>query len=195
MSVPHPVYRTLVRLYPEEFRREYTDDLVQQFDDLIADHGIRAAWGRTALDLAVTVPRYRLEIIMNEHQSATTITLVFGLIAAAGVASVLTGFYPGALLLLVALVLAVAQRSTVARALRSPDPDRRRRRLQTAAALTVVFVVSFVAYLMLIGDTWTTRETVIAIIGNAAMIGAIGFLAAGLLTPKTSKPPQHNRAI
>ena len=42
------------------------------------------------------------------------------------------------------------------------------------------------AYLLLIGDSWTTRETVLAIIGNAALIGAIGFLAAGLLTPKTS---------
>ena len=92
MPVPHPIYRTLVRLYPAEFRRDYTDDLVQHFDDLIAHHGIPAAWGRTALDLAVTVPRYRLEKIMNEHQSATTITVVFGLIAAAGVASVLTGF-------------------------------------------------------------------------------------------------------
>ena len=195
MALPHPVYRTLVRLYPGEFRREYTADLVQQFDDLIADHGIRAAWGRTALDLAVTIPRYRLEKIMNEHQSATTITVVFGLIAAAGVASVLTGFYPGASLLLVALVLAVAQRSTIARALRAPDADRRRRRLLTAAVLAVVFVASFVAYLIVIGDAWTTRETVIAIVGNGAMIGAIGFLAAGLLTPKTPKPPQHNPAI
>ena len=92
-------------------------------------------------------------------------------------------------------MLAVAQRSTIARALRAPDNQRRRRRLQTAAVLAVVFVLSYVAYLALIGDTWTTRETVIAIIGNAALIGAIGFLAAGLLTPKTPKPPQHNPAI
>ena len=91
--------------------------------------------------------------------------------------------------------LAVAQGSTIARALRAPDTKSRRRRLQTAGVLAVVFVASFAAYLALIGDAWTTRETVIAIGGNAAMIGAIGFLAAGLLTPKSPKPPQHNRAI
>jgi hypothetical protein len=49
--------------------------------------------------------------------------------------------------------------------------------------------------LLLIGDTWTTRETVLAIIGNAAMIGAIGFLAAGLLTPRTSERHQPNGTI
>ncbi len=71
----------------------------------------------------------------------------------------------------------------------APDPHRRRRRLQTAAVLGVVFVASFVAYLMLIGDTWSTRDTVLAIIGNAAMIGAVGFLAAGLLTPQQTARP------
>ena len=195
MSAAHPIYHTLVRLYPKAFRDAYGDDLVQHFDGLVADRGVRAAWGRTALDLAVTIPRYRLETIMNERHSANTISIAVGLVAAAGVASVLVGLYPGALLLVVALVLAVAQRSAIARALRAADPDRRRRRLQTAAVLGVVFVASFVAYLMLIGDTWSTRETVLAIIGNAAMIGAVGFLAAGLLTPKTSEQHQHNGAM
>ena len=189
MSGAHPIYHALVRLYPKAFRDAYGDDLVQHFDDLVADRGIRAAWGRTALDLAVTIPRYRLETIMNERHSATTISVTVGLLAAAGVASMLVGLYPGALLLVVALVLAIAQRSAIARALRAPDPHRRRRRLQTAAVLGVVFVASFVAYLMLIGDTWSTRDTVLAIIGNAAMIGAVGFLAAALLTPKTNSRP------
>jgi hypothetical protein len=187
MSVAHPIYRTLVRLYPKTFRDTYGDDLVQHFDDLVADRGTRAAWGRTALELAVTGPRYRLETIMNERHSANTITVIAGLLAAAGVASLFTDLYPGGLLLLVvALVLAIAQRSAIAHALRTPDPQRRRRRLRIAAGLGVVFVASFIAYLMLIGESWTTRETVLAIIGNAAMIGAVGFLAAGLLTPKAA---------
>jgi hypothetical protein len=188
MADAHPIYHTLVRLYPKAFRDAYGDDLVQHFDDLVADRGIGAAWGRTALDLAVTVPRYRLETIMNDRHSATTISVAVGLVAAAGVASILVGLYPGALLVVVAAALAIAQRSAIARAMRAPDSHRRRRRLRTAAVLGVVFVSSFVAYLMLIGDTWSTRETVLAIIGNAAMIGAVGFLAAGLLTPKA---PQH----
>jgi hypothetical protein len=186
MSDPHPIYRTFVRLYPKTFRDTYGDDLVQHLDDLVADRGTRAAWSRTALDLAVTIPRYRLETIMNERHSANTITVTAGLLAATGVAGILVGLYPGGLLLVVALALAIAQRSAIARTLRAPDLHRRRRRLQTAAVLAVICVASFIVYLMLIGDTWTTRETVLAIIGNAAMIGAVAFLAAGLLTPKTS---------
>jgi hypothetical protein len=194
MSAAHAIYRNLVRLYPREFRQEFGDDVVQHFDDLVAERGLRVAYGRTALDLAVTLPRYRLETIMNERHSATTISIVVGSLAAAGVAGVLTGIYPGALLLVVAVVVAVTQRSAIARALRAPDADRRRHRLHTAAVLAVVCVTSYVVYLMVIGDTWTTRETVLAIIGNAAMIGAVGFLAAGLLTPKTSEPHPRNRA-
>jgi hypothetical protein len=193
MSAPHPIYRSLVRLYPREFRREYGDDLAQHFDDLVAERGVPAAWRRTALDVAVTVPRYRLETIMNERHSANTISIIIGLVAAAGVASLLVDIYLGPLLLVVAVVLAVAQRSAIARSLRAADSDGRRRRLRTAAVLAVVFIASFVAYLLLIGDTWTTRETVLAVIGNAAMIGAVGFLAAGLLTPKTHEPHPHNR--
>jgi hypothetical protein len=134
-----------------------------------------------------------LETIMNERHSANTISIIIGLVAAAGVASLLVDIYLGPLLLVVAVVLAVAQRSAIARSLRAADSDGRRRRLRTAAVLAVVFIASFVAYLLLIGDTWTTRETVLAVIGNAAMIGAVGFLAAGLLTPKTHEPHPHNR--
>jgi hypothetical protein len=197
MSGAHPIYHTLVRLYPKAFRDAYGDDLVQHFDGLVADRGIRAAWGRTALDLAVTVPRNRLETIMNERHSAATIGVVVGLLAAAGIATLVVdvGLYVGGLLLLVALALAIAQRSAIARALRTPDPHRRRRRLQTAAVLWGIFVASFVAYVLLIGDTWSTRETVLAIIGNAAMIGAVGFLAAGLLTPKANERHQHHGAM
>jgi hypothetical protein len=195
MAGSHPIYHALVRLYPRAFRDAYGDDLVQHLEDLVTDRGIRAAWGRTALDLAVTVASYRLETIMSERHSATIITVAVGLLAAAGVVSTLVGLFPGALLLVVAGALAVAQRSAIARAVRAPDPHRRRRRLRTAAVLGVVFVASFVAYLILIGDTWSTRDTVLAITGNAAMIGAVGFLAAGLLTPKTYERHQHNEAL
>ncbi len=58
MAAPHPLYRSLVRLYPSAFRHEYGDDLVAHFADLVADRGARAARARTALDLAITIPRY-----------------------------------------------------------------------------------------------------------------------------------------
>jgi hypothetical protein len=98
---------------------------------------------------------------------------------------VLIGLYPGLVLLFAALALAIAQRSTLARAIRTPDSNRRRRRLGIAAVLALVCVVSLVAYYRLIGDEWTVRETVLTAIGSITMIGAIIFLIVGLLTPRS----------
>lgn len=179
------LYPSLVRLYPSAFRREYGDDLVQHFADLAADRGARAAWTRTGLDLAITIPRYHLERIMTEQHSATTLNIAIGLLATAGLASAMTGVAPGMVLFVAAVALAVTQRSTLARALRVPDSRLRHRRLRIGAVLAGVFVTSYVVYSLLIGDTWTVRETVLAIIGTLAMFGAIGFLVAGLLTPRT----------
>jgi hypothetical protein len=191
MAGPHPLYRSLVCLYPGAFRREYGEDLVAHYADLVADRGPRAARIRTALDLAITIPRYHLEHVMTEQHSATTLSIVIGLFALGGLASLMTGLYPGMVLFVVAVVLAVAQRSTLARALRVPDSNLRRRRLWTAAVLGVVSVASYVVYMLLIGDSWTARETVLSIIGTLAMVGAPGYLIAGLLTPRT---PDHRIA-
>ena len=123
---------------------------------------------------------------MNERHSATSISVAAGLLAAAGIASSLIGINPGSLLLVAAVVLTITQRSAITRALRAPVINRRRRRLTIAAELAGIFVASFIAYLALIGDTWSTRETVLAVLGYAAMIGPVGFLVAGLLTPATA---------
>ena len=185
MAAPHRIYRSLVRLYPREFRHEYGEDLVAHYDDLLHDRGARAARARTALDLAITIPRYHLEHVMTEQHSAIALTIAIGGFAAGGFLSLLTGVYPGILFFAVAAVLAVAQRSTLARALRVPNSNLRRRRLQTAAVLGALFVALYVVYLATIGDTWTTRETVLASVGTLSMFGAVGFLIAGLLTPRT----------
>ena len=71
MAARTRVYRSLVRLYPSAFRHEYGEDLVAHYADLVADRGARAARTRTALDLAITVPRYHLEHVMTEQHSAT----------------------------------------------------------------------------------------------------------------------------
>ncbi len=102
---------------------------MQHFADLVTDRGARAAWTRTGVDLIVTIPRYRLENIMTEQHSATILHLAITLLAAGGVLSLLTGLGPGLALLLAAVVLAVSQRSTLAHAIRTPDTNRRRRRL------------------------------------------------------------------
>jgi hypothetical protein len=186
MTAParHRVYRACIYLYPSTFRHHYRDDLVQLFDDLVADRGLPRASVRTGLDLIITVPNYRLEGIMNKQHTATALAVTIWLLAAAGVVALLIGVYPGLVLLGAAGVLAVAQRSTLGRALRTPVTGLRRRRLTISAVLAVVFFVCAVLYLMLIGDEWTTRETMLSGVGTLAMIGAPIFLVVGLLTPK-----------
>ncbi len=188
MPSPHLLYRSLVRLYPRGFRNHYGDDLVAHFADLVADRGARAAWTRTGVDLIVTVPRYQLEAIMNEQHSVTSVNIVITLLAAGGVLSVLTDLYPalvGLVLLVAALALAFSQRSTLARAIRTPDSNRRRRRLGTGGVLTVVFLASYISLYNPSRDRWAGGEQALIAIGVLAMVGAIVFLIAGLLTPRT----------
>ncbi|HVF53802.1 MAG TPA: hypothetical protein VNC78_09395 [Actinomycetota bacterium] len=189
------VYRSLLRLYPAGFRGHYGDDLVQHFADLVEHRGVRAAWTRTGIDLLVTVPRYRLERVMNEQKSATTISITIALLVAAAAVGVLTGLFPGLLFVVLAVGLAVAQRSTLARAIRTPDSDRRHHRLVTSAVLAIVSIAAITTYYMVIGDKWTVRETILTLIGTPAMVGAVVYLIAGLLTPRSPNGiPAHPTA-
>ena len=183
----HGLYRILLRLYPRSFRSRYGDDLVLHFADLVADRGARAAWARTAVDLVVTVPRYRLEAVMSDQHSSRAIAVLIGLLVAGAIASVLTGVGSPLLLLLAACGLALAERTALARSIRMLDPDRRRHRFVVAATSAAVFVVCYAVFEMVVGDTWTVRETVLTIIGMAALFCAVGFLIAGLLTPRTGR--------
>ena len=178
----HRVYRALTCLYPRDFRNHYRDDLVQHHADLIGERGTAAAWTRTALDLLVTVPRYHLETIMDNRHSSTTLNVTIGLIATAGAVCFVVGLYPGVVLIAIALVIAVTQRTALARAINAPLRDHRRRnRLITAAVLAAVFGV-MVADALRTAD-WGNKAIVYNIIGLPALIGAVAFLIAGLITP------------
>lgn len=189
MSTAPAVYRALIRLYPRDFRDRYRDDLVQSFADLVDDRGARAAWARTAVDLIVTVPRYRLEAIMTERHSTTTLSVTIAVLAAAGLLSVPVGFYPGIVLLPVAGALAVAQRSTLARAIRTPDSNRRRRRLTIAGVLAVSCVVATTIFVLDVRgeEHWGGKVVVYNLIFCVTLIGAIVYFIVGVLTPKTAQ--------
>jgi hypothetical protein len=185
MGDRHRLYRGLVRLYPGEFRREYGDDLVQHFADLVTDRGARAAWARTSLDLTITIPRYHLERIMNDQRSTVALSIIIVLLAVGGIASLFVDEWLSPLLLVAAAALAVTQRSALAKALRVPDTDRRHRRLKTAAILSPVFPALWFTWDLWVDDSWSIRETLVTIVGVLALIGAIGCLVAGLATPRT----------
>lgn len=189
------VYRSLVRLYPKGFRHDYADDLVQHFTDLLANHGPSHTWRRTAVDLAVTLPRYRLETLMNPRHTTTTLYLVTAVVAIAAVVSITTDLFPGGFaLLLAAAVLAVAAASRLARSTRAPDTQRRGH-LLTAAALAATCVISTAAFWieLSISENWHGGKLVVY---NAVFfitaIGALVSLVAGLRTPRT---PQSTTRI
>ena len=188
MAGAHPVYRSLLRLYPKRFRAHYGDDLVQQLADLIKDRGARAAWARTCIDLIVTVPRYRLESVMDEQHSETVVKVGITLLVAAGVVGLVTDFYPSIVPLVLALALGIGQRSTLSKAIRTPDSNRRRRRLVTGGVLAAVFAASYAAWEAVAWNDngkWTISMTLLMLIGIPAMFGAPVYLIAGLLTPRS----------
>lgn len=190
MPVYEKSYRALIRLYPRGFRRHYGEDLVQAFDDLVERDGLARAWSRTALDLLVTVPRYQLEAVMIESQATRVLTAAIAGLLLLGVASVgMMGLvWVGAVLILGGVGLALANRSRLARAIRTttPDSSQRTHRLRLSALSAGVFVVCVVAYFVVIWDEEASTPGLLipSLLGMAAFCGAVCFLAAGLLTPR-----------
>lgn len=181
------LYRTLLWLYPSAFRHEYGSDMVTHFDDLVADLGVWPAWRRTLVDLIVTVPRYRLEDVMSHRQASITLAALTVATAATGIGFLAAGFGPASVVPLVfAVVLAVSQRSQLARALRVPGDDLRRRRLLGAMASAVIFVVAVGIYAVDLGDDHVAGGSLIAynIVGLLSLLGAIGLTIVGLSTPR-----------
>ena len=187
------VYRSLVRLYPKSFRHDYADDLVQNFTDLLARHGASHTWRRTAVDCVVTVPRYRLETLMNPRHTNTILYIITVVLALAAVATITTDLFVGGFILLAgAVVLAVASVSRLARSTRPADPQRRRRMLRTAAGLAVTCVVSTSVFWieLALSEDWHAGKLIAY---NAVFfitsIGALVCLIAGLRTPRTPRQP------
>jgi len=180
-------------LYPRDFRRQYHSDLVQNFNDLLDDRGVRATWGRTSIDLIVTVPRYRLESIMSEHSSTTTINTALVVLSVGGSISLFTDFYPFAVLFwIAAIMLTFVQRGALARAIRTPVTNRRRNRLGKAGVLTLIFAAALFSYFADLNDNKISTASLLLhnAIGVPAMIGAIVYHIVGLLTPRMARNAQ-----
>jgi len=180
------VYRSLLLLYPRDFRDRYTDDLVQTLTDLSGELGPRRAWRRVALDLVVTVPRYRLETLMSDKRSSTLLTVAITVMAVAGITSVFVGLYPGVVLVPLAVVVAISQRSKLARSIDAVDGTRlRRKRLRTAAVLAASLPVIYLVSLPILGDQWGTDAVVAFGLWVGVLIAAVCYAIAGISTPKS----------
>ena len=180
------VYRSLWMLYPRDFRDRYTDDLVQTLTDLSGELGPRRAWRRVALDLIVTVPRYRLEAHMSDKRSSTFLTLAITVMAVAGITSVFLGLYPGVALVPLAGVVAITQRGKLARSIDAVDGTRlRRKRLRTASVLAASLPVIYLVSLPILGDQWGTDAVVAFGVWVGVLIAAVYYAIAGFSTPKS----------
>jgi len=186
------LYRALTRLYPKAFRARYGDDLALHFADLVARDGPVGAWRRTMLDLLVTVPRYRLESIMNTRRTTATLVALVVALATAAVGAFAAGVAPlGVIALAVAAVLAIGERSRLARSMRPARHAQRRHVLWAAGLLASCAVVSLVIGLIDLGDraSWPAgRLVVYNIVFFTTVIGALACAATGLRRPHTAAP-------
>jgi hypothetical protein len=191
-------YRVLVRLYPAEFCREYGDDMMLLFDELVADRGILAATTRTSIDLIVTVPRYRLEASMTEIRTTRMLAVAIAGLLVLGVATPMMGLlWSGPVLIVAGLGLMLANRGRLARAIRTPDSSQRTRRLRLSALSAGVFAAAVVGYVIVIWDEEASTLGLLlpSLLGMAALVGAVWFLIAGLLTPRTANTSRDSRSV
>ncbi len=179
------VYRRLLSLYPRDFRDRYADDLLQTFTDLSGELGSGRAWRRVTLDLVVTVPRYRLETLMNDETSSTVLTAVIVVMAVAGIMSVFVGLPLGAVLVPLAGVVAITQRSKLARSIDVVDgTGLRHKRLRTASVLAASLPVIYLVSLPILGNDWGTDAVVAFGLWVGVLTAAVSYAIAGLSTPK-----------
>ena len=190
MNVGTSLYRAVLRLYPRDFRCHYGDDLVQHFTDLVERDGAVAAWRRTLVDLTVTVPHYRLETVMSRSRSTAALVVVSAAFALGAVAIFAVGWYAAAaLLFLLAVGIAIAERTPLARSLRvDGNADRRRQWARSGASALVAVAVVVIGLIDLGGkEHWPTgRLMVYNLVFFAAVVTAFAFLLAGWRRPRAS---------
>lgn len=183
MTTHARVYRMLTRLYPRSFRAQYTPDLVQAFSDLEQEHGAMSTWARTWVDLAVTVPRYRMESLVRRHVSSSALMTLASVIGLAGFAGLVLGWIVALPLFTLAVLVAVSQRTVLGRSL-AVAPDRRRTRLRVAGMLALVAAAtagSWVYHLDRYDELGDTTVLAHNLVGIFALVGALIFGLAGSL--------------
>lgn len=72
------LYGALLRCYPRDFRREYGEDMTHLLALQLRDENAVRVWGRTFVDLALTVPSLRLEAVMSRRSALPGTAVVYG---------------------------------------------------------------------------------------------------------------------
>lgn len=106
-----------------------------------------------------------------------------------GASAIMMGlpWWVGAVLILSGVALLLANRGRLARSIRTPDSSRRAHRLRMAAVGAATFTVCTLGYLVVISgeDASTLGLLGTALPGMAAVVATVGYLLAGVATPRT----------
>ncbi|MEO5842946.1 MAG: hypothetical protein ABIQ73_26545 [Acidimicrobiales bacterium] len=84
------MYGSLVRLYPRQFRDDYSADMVQLVRDQCVDEPAWKVCGRAAIDLAITLPAQQMEAHMNRTPNLL-VPLFYTAVATGGVLAAIVG--------------------------------------------------------------------------------------------------------
>lgn len=184
-------YRRLLLLYPRPMRELYSTEMLLVFSELRREHGVRV-WPRLLLDLAVSVPRTRLESVMSISVSTRAVT--YTVVGAGTLVSLFTLMLVGPVGLPVPLLVAavaLTQRSRLARSLDAVPPGGGVRTALVGLVLSGVLLVAAIGSWLYhirtyesLGDTTVVAHNVL---GFSALLGLVAFSA--LLVVRVRRGP------
>lgn len=173
------MYAALLLLYPSDLRAAHGAEMIQVLDDLVRERG-RTVWARVALDLAVSVPRTRLESLMHRTPGTSTVTVTILAIGAVASVAALLMFGPAGLPVpLTAIVLMLSQRSPLARALGAHGEHPPERPAAVGIVLsTAVFLGTLAVWITGVGRSDGYGDTMLLVfnvLGLGSLVGIVGF--------------------
>lgn len=182
-------YRMLTWLYPGDLRAEHGAEMVQVFGDLIRERG-RRAWTRTMVDLAVSLPRTHMEVIMSTAWSRTALLTALTIVAALAVVGVLTlgvAAIPAAIVL---VAVAVAQRSRLARAVDGGPGARSRAALVVLTCSALLLTGTVVSWFWGIERGYSFPDGVLLAYNLLGFGSLAGIVSSAIVLVKRGRKPQ-----
>lgn len=183
------VYRLLTSLYPADLRAEHGAEMVQVFGDLVRERG-RRAWARTMVDLAVSLPRTHMEVIMSTAWSRTALLTVITIAAAGAVVGVLAigvAAIPAAVVL---VAVAVAQRSRLARAVDGGPGARSRAALVVLTFSALLLTGTVVSWFWGMERGYSFPDGVLLAYNLLGFSSLAGVVSSAIVLAKRRRNPQ-----
>ena len=187
------LYSSLLRFYPRGFREEYGPDMTLLFAHQLRDEPAVRVWGRGLLDLALTIPTLRLELLMTgPASSAAPLPFALGALSIAFAAVAVTaGTVFGVVAVALTLALLAAALAVVAwrrnRPVAGPTPVAEhwwKLLLGGAVALTALVVGTTVTGEVPGGLWWPTM--LLGLFSLSALIGGVLLGVAHLMHERSS---------